>query len=157
MVNVAADKRRLVAERWMEAILRTYPAQSAAPMLREKDPFRNPVGHALREGVRVLCDELFSSMDLSRVTPALESIVQIRAVQDFSAGEAVEFVFLLKKALREELCGGPVDARELEDHIDRMALIAFDLYMRCRERIYEAAIDEVKRKVGLLEKMYSQA
>ncbi len=157
MVSIPADQRRRIAERWMEAIIRTYPAQSAAPMLREKDPFRNPVGQALRDGVRVLSEELFEAMDERQVVPALESIVRIRAVQDFSAREAVEFVFLLKKVLREEPCGGPEDARELADRVDRMALIAFDLFMRCRERIHEVQISEVRRKVGLLEKMYSQA
>ena len=102
MVSISADKRRVIAERWMEAILRTYPSQSAPFMFREKDPFRNPVGHALREGVRVLTDELFGALDAHRIAPALESIVQIRAVQDFSAREAVVFVFLLKKVIREE-------------------------------------------------------
>lgn len=157
MVSVSPDKRRLIAERWMEAILRSYPAQPAASMLREKDPFRNPVGYALREGIRVLCDELFGAMDASRIVSALEDIVRIRAVQDFSAQEAVEFIFVLKKILREEPCGGPEDERELEDRIDRMALTAFDLFMRCREKIRNVAMDEVRRKVGLLEKMYSQA
>jgi hypothetical protein len=157
MAGISADKRRHIAKRWREAILRTYPPQSAASLLRDPDPFRNPVGHALREGARVLCDELLDDMDASRIVPALENIVQIRAVQDFSASEAVDFLFLLKRVLREEYCGSPETARELENRVDRMALMAFDLFMRCRERIHEAQMGEVRRKVGLLEKMYSRA
>lgn len=155
MVSIPAEKRRFIAECWIESIIRSYPAQSAQMLLREQDPFRNPVGHAFLEGVPVLCDELFDAMDERRIVPALENIVRIRAVQDFSAREAVEFVFLLKKILREQPCGRPEDAREFEDRIDRMALTAFDLFMRCREDILEVRVSEVKRKVGLLEKMYS--
>lgn len=157
MVSVSEDKRRLIAEGWMDAIIRSYPPQSVASMLREKDPFRNPVGHAFRGGVRVLTEELFGAMDAQRITPALESIIQIRAVQDFSPSEAIAFVFALKKTLREEPCGSLEDMRELEERIDSLALAAFNLYMRCREKIHEVQMGEVKRKVGLLEKMYSQA
>jgi RsbT co-antagonist protein rsbRD N-terminal domain len=157
MVSILAEKRRLIAERWMESIFRSYPAQSAQTMLHGQDPFRNPVGHAFLEGVPVLCDELFEAMDERRIVPALENIVRIRAVQDFSAREAVGFVFMLKKILREQSCDGAEDEPEIADRIDRMALMAFDLYVRCREDIHEARMGEVRRKVGLLEKMYSGA
>ena len=47
--------------------------------------------------------------------------------------------------------------RELEDRIDSLALTAFDLFTRCREKIHEVQTSEVKRRVGVLEKMYSHA
>jgi hypothetical protein len=33
----------------------------------------------------------------------------------------------------------------LEARIDEMALLSFDIYMKCKERIYEIKADEVKR------------
>jgi hypothetical protein len=48
----------------------------------------------------VLTAELLGEMDQARVAGALESIVRIRAVQNFSASESVGFVFLLKGILR---------------------------------------------------------
>ena len=33
---------------------------------------------------------------------------------------------------------------DTESKIDTMALLAFDIYMKCREKIYEIKLDEVK-------------
>ena len=53
-------------------------------------------------------------------------------------------MFLLKRAVREELgdaAGGCRRARRARPSssagIDRLALMAFDVFMRCREQIYE--------------------
>ncbi len=35
-----------------------------------------------------------------------------------------------------------------------MALLGFDLFMRCRERIYEIKANEAKRRLYVLERMY---
>jgi hypothetical protein len=43
----------------------------------------------------------------------------------------------------------------VEGRIDQMALLAFDLFMRCRERIYEIKENEAKRRTALLERMYA--
>ena len=135
--------------------LQAYPDQSLRFLLREKDPFRNPVGQAFKEGIPLLVDELLGDMNPDRVAHALEGIVRIRAVQNFSASEAVGFVFLFKKILREEFPGDLELRLELENRIDDMALAAFDLFMRCREQVYEVQVSEARRKVGLLEKIYS--
>ena len=155
MLRIPAKRKQALAEQWLGLTLQTYPERSLQFLLREKDPFRNPVGQILKEGIPLLVDELLGDMNAERVRGALEGIVRIRAVQNFSASEAVGFVFLLKKILREEFPDG-VEARlELEDRIDDMALAAFDLFMRCREQVYEVRVSEARRKVGLLEKVYS--
>jgi hypothetical protein len=87
--------------------------------------------------------------------PVLDGIVRIRAVQDFTAGQAVAFIFLLKRVIREELKGevrvqpGGDGLAAVEERIDEMALLAFDLFMKCRERIYEIRVNEAKRRLGL--------
>ena len=111
-------------------------AQTVRLLLREKDAFRNPVGHALRKELPVLTAELLGEMDQARVSAALESIVRIRAVQNFSASESVGFVFLLKGILRERWKGREEERAAVEARIDAAALMAFDLYMKCREKIY---------------------
>ena len=35
-----------------------------------------------------------------------------------------------------------------------MALLAFDLFMKCRERIYEIRANEAKRRIFVLERMH---
>jgi hypothetical protein len=155
MLRVPPERKQALVKQWLEHTLQTYPERSLQFLLREKDPFRNPVGQTLREGIPLLVEELFGEMNADRVAQALEGIVRIRAVQNFSASEAVGFVFLVRKVLREELPDDREARLELECRIDDMALAAFDLFMRCREQVCEVQVREARRKVGLLEKIYS--
>ncbi len=123
-----AAEREAAARKWLEASLATYPAETSRFLLEDKDPFRNPVGQAFKEALPVLLEEVLGEMDAARIDEALGRIVKIRAVQDMTPARAVSFVFLLKPILRDP-------ARE--GHVDRLALRAFDLYMQCREKIWE--------------------
>ena len=63
----------------------------------------------------------------------------------------MSFLFLLKDVIRDSLekeireDSVMKELVELESRIDRLALLSFDIYMKCRERIYEIKADEVKR------------
>lgn len=144
------EKGSAILKQWIARTLQSYADQTSRFLLDEKDPFRNPVGHALKEGLPVLFEELAGGMDAARITPALDSIVRIRAVQDFTASQAVAFVFLLKKIVHEELAGENLAA--LEERIDELALLAFDLFMKCREKIYEIKANEARRRVFVMER-----
>lgn len=144
------QSKEAVAERWFVRILRTYPCGTARFFHEERDPFRNPVGHAFKEALGILVDELLLDMNSDRIAKALESIVQIRAVQDFSPGQALAFIFELKEIVSDE---GPGPALDLiYSRIDDIALLAFDLYVKYREKICEARADEAKRRVYVLER-----
>jgi hypothetical protein len=148
-----------IAERWLADALAAYPAGSAAAFRREKDPFANPVGHALRVGTRAAVEALLDGREAEEICAHLEEILKMRAVQEFPPSQAISFVFLLKEALRAELAPEGPDAAlcselaELERRIDRMVLGAFDVYVRHRARVYELRINEVKRNVARLMEM----
>jgi hypothetical protein len=148
---VPAAARDAVVREWLARVLRAYPEQTSRFLLRESDRFRNPVGHALREGLPLLLDELTGGFDIARVTPVLDEIIHIRAVQDFSASEAVGFIFLVKPILREYLTADAT-LEVFDRRIDEMALLAFDLYMQCREKAAQIRVDEARRRVYLLER-----
>jgi len=99
---LAARKDAIVAG-WLSRTLESYPERNRRFLLQERDAFRNPAGHAFREALPALLDELLGAMDCARIEALLDGIVRIRAVQDFTAGQAVAFVFLLKKVIRDEL------------------------------------------------------
>jgi hypothetical protein len=105
-MRVLSEQKRALLEKWLERTLATYPSQTLRFLQGEKDRFRNPVGHTLREGLATLLDELTGEMDPARIGPALESIVRLRAVQDFTPSQAVGFVYLLREILQEESAGG---------------------------------------------------
>lgn len=125
---MTAQEREAAAARWLELALASYPNQTSRFLRLEKDPFRNPVGQAFRKGLPALLDSVLDAGDEPRAAEALERIVKIRAVQEFTPSQAVGFVFLL----RDVLAGRGLDAR-----IDALALKAFDAYMQCRDRLWE--------------------
>ena len=153
-------RKGAIVRAWLARMLRAYPDHTSRFLDREQDPFRNPVGHTLKEALAALFDELLGEMNAEKVTPLLDGIVRIRAVQDFTASQAVAFPFHLKMVLRETV--GDQFRRDpegnglaaLDDRIDQMALLAFDLFMRCRESIYEVRANETRRRLYLLERMH---
>jgi hypothetical protein len=67
--------------------------------------------------------------------------VRIRAVQNFTPSQAIGFVFDLKGLIRAMAPADRQASKEMvviESRIDALALLAFDLYMSCREKIYES-------------------
>ena len=85
-----------------------------------------------------------------KATPFLDSIIRVRAIQDFTPSKAVSFTTILKKIIREELSSDISkdqlfkELLELESRIDRLTGLAFDIYMECREKLFEIRTREVK-------------
>jgi hypothetical protein len=155
--DLLKQKASHIRKRWLNLIIDTYPADSQRFFREQKDRFANPVGTALSRAVETLYHELLHGMDPEKVHSSLDEIVRIRAVQDFSPARAMSFVFLLKKVLREELhqdikesATAWEDLLSLEARVDEMALRGFDLYMNCRERVYELRAREAKTHVSRL-------
>jgi len=123
---------------------------------KQKDRFANPVGYTISQGIEGLFEELLQGMDSGKVSSFLDNIVRVRAVQDFPPSQAMAFIFLLKKVIKEELKSEIREnglAEELlifESKIDALALLSFDIYMKCREKIYEIRVKEVKNSVHML-------
>jgi hypothetical protein len=156
MVSFSPEWKRAIAKQWLDLTLCTYPSQSMNFLLHEKDRFRNPVGKTHKDAIPMLVDEIFGHMDSAKVRQALEDIVRIRAVQNFSAKEAVGFVFLLKEILQKELSAEGSIPPDLDRRVDEMALVAFDLYSQCREQISAIQVSEARNRVALLERMFSE-
>ena len=147
---MAVPCRENVLELWMDRVLRSYPSQSTEFLARERDQFRNPVGNTMRQGLDVLLDELMGAMDEARISAALDSIMQIRAIQGLEPSQAVEFLFQFKPILRRQLAGAELAL--VEDRIDELVLRGFDLFMRYRERTYRVKTNEARRRLFVLER-----
>ena len=87
--SLLESNREAILGRWFDLIIATYPRGSVDFLSRQKDRFRNPVGHAIRGAVGPIFDEVVSTMDADRLSDALDGILRIRAVQDLSPSEAV--------------------------------------------------------------------
>ena len=97
------ERHAAVCDRWLDAVLAEYGELTASRWRRERDPFANPVGAALRAGLPALLDAVIAGGDLGAAAAPLEAIVRIRSVQGLAPSRAVAFVLRLRGAVRAEL------------------------------------------------------
>jgi hypothetical protein len=140
-------KEEAMLDRWFARAVECHSEETLRFLGAEKDPFRNPVGHTLRENLAVLLEQVLGGMEAEPAQAALENIVRIRAVQDLTASQALQFVFELRPILRQF----PAEANQevLDARIDQLALWAFEEYVRCRERLADLRISESRRGMGV--------
>jgi len=154
--NLLLKNRAAILDRWFRLIIETYPSETSKFLKSQKDRFANPVGAAISEGIEGLYEHLLGEGDLVEVSSFLDRIIRIRAIQDFSPSQAVAFVFSLKKAIREqlenEIRDNPVadELLAVESRIDDLILLSFDIYMNCREKIYEIKANEARNRTFTL-------
>jgi len=148
--DLLSQNQLTILKRWLDLILETYPADTAALMRKDKNQFTNPVGSTISQEIEVLYKGLLEGKNSEGFSASLNSILKIRSVQDFSPSNAVGFIFLLKKAMEEtlkrEIRKEPMREEWLKflSRIDELALHAFDIYMDCREKICEIRINQAK-------------
>ncbi|NOZ25869.1 MAG: hypothetical protein GXO94_07280 [Nitrospirae bacterium] len=149
--DLLREKRSLILKKWFDLILETYPSETSSFLKKHKNQFSNPVGHTISEGIEGLFEGLLEESGTDKISPFLDNIIRVRAIQEFTPSEAIGFIFLLKKVIREAL------QREIREHqlhdellsfdsrIDDLVRTSFDIYMKCREQIYEIRANEVKK------------
>ena len=146
---LAANKQE-VLKSWFQATIDSYPAETARFLKNQKDPFANPVGQTTFQSLDVLLDALTTGAGREVMAKALDPILRIRAVQTFTPSKATNFIFSLKQILRQHLLvdagNGGVDMDDLDRRIDEMAMVAFDIYVACREKIYELKATESRKQ-----------
>jgi len=154
--ELLAEKKPQLLKKWLDLILNTYPLDAHRLFKHQKDQFLNPVGSTISREIAVLFDELMRGINPERTSGALDGIIRIRAIQEFSPAKAISFIYILKKIIREETLkelreyGLAEQLLAFESRLDEMALLAFDLYMRCREKMYEIRANEAKNQVSAL-------
>ncbi len=149
--NHLSGKKAAILKKWFDAVADTYAADTAGFLKKQKAQFTNPVGYTLAEGLEGLFDALLQGMIPDTVKTFLDGIIRIRAIQDFTPSEAVAFIFQLKKVVRQELGaeilqqpGMTEGLVSFDSAIDDLALFSFDIYIKCREKIYELKANEAR-------------
>jgi len=158
--DLLSERFETIAERWVEEVLSSYANDAAVLFQKTKDPFANPVGHAVRNGARGVLRAIVEGPEPDDLREHLDRIVRVRAVQDLTPSQALSFVFALRSVIRDVLPEADKDPglrKEMavvDRRIDRVALAAFDLYAECREEVSQLRVNEVKRQVAwVFEKM----
>jgi hypothetical protein len=144
------ENKSEIIKNWFEATIQTYAPDTAQFYKGQKDQFANPVGNITAKGVEFLLDQLLNDFEPDAVKAYLDPIIRIRAVQDFTPSQATAFILLLKKVLRDRFSNKLQDAAMVtellafESKIDRLCLMAFDIYMACKEKIYQISANDMR-------------
>ncbi len=145
------EKKQEISDGWIESVFKTYPLDTVGFMRTHKDQFTNPVGHRTVEALRTLIGALLEDgLESETVIGPLDDIIRIRSVQEFTPAKAVGFIYLLKglirKLVEKELQDNSfaLELLQFESKLDSLALISFDIYVKCREQIFKMRVDEVK-------------
>ena len=149
--NVLKEKKSTIVKKWFDADLETYHENARGPLGKREAQFTNPVGYNLSQGIEGLFDATLEGLIPDDVSRFLDDMIRIRAVQDFTPSQAVAFIFEAKKIVRKELASellrDPRMREELEvwdSAVDDLVLFAFDIYMQCREKIYDLKANEAR-------------
>jgi hypothetical protein len=152
LVKQLAQKKSAIIQAWFEKVVSTYPIDTAQFLKNQSDPFANPVGQNSLQSLKEMFDLVLGGFDRKTAQPLIDVIIRIRAIQDFTPAQALRFIFDLKKIIRET---ATVDAKDgqgqktlriLDDRIDELGLLAFDIYMQCREKIYDLKANEMRAR-----------
>ena len=158
--KLLSDRKRNIIKKWQKEIFQLYPADSIRFLTSESDQFANPVGNSIREHTENLFCELLAEGDITpeKISPILDEMLRIRAIQDFSSSGALRYLYILKDIIAQELEEVSETVTYLYSElisfygrIDEVTLIAFDIYSKCREKLFEIKVETAKNQVsGLL-------
>ena len=150
--KILEKNKTAIVKQWFNLAAQTYAIDTAQFLKSKSDPFANPVGNAMMTGLDGILEQLIHTLDPKALNSHLDSIIRIRAIQDFTPSQATAFILSLKKVLRDYLAKELQDSRlaaeflELESKIDQICLMAFDIYMQCREKVYQISANETRNR-----------
>ncbi len=141
-------KEKEIVASWIDKTLDSYVSSSF--FKQSADRFANPVGANIKDGLARIYRILISDADLEKIKSPLDQLVRIRAVQEFTPAQALAPIMELKWIVRQVFSSdkkfrvflGQLDSFDCS--VDRVTLMAFDIYSGCREQLYRNRVQELK-------------
>jgi len=152
LLEILEKKKKQITDKWFEATAQTYPEDAVRFIKTQKNRFDNPVGMLTKSSLEGVFSVILKNDTPETIQSILDPVIRIRAIQSFSPQKSVSFIYLLKKVIRHLLKNelNSIDMlkqlNEFEMRIDELALIALDLYVICREKIFEIKATEEKKR-----------
>lgn len=150
------EKKETILKKWFKAVSETYQPDTRKFLGRVKDPFANPVGSSFTEAMEAILDGLIGEQGGDYYRPHLDRIVKIRSLQKFTPSQSLFFILELKKILRTALAKETEQAEvsrwlgEVEEAIDALLFLGFDLFVEARERLADIRVEDEKRRLHML-------
>ncbi|HKJ64456.1 MAG TPA: RsbRD N-terminal domain-containing protein [Desulfopila sp.] len=140
--------RKKIVGQWVDYTLSTYASDKF--FRKEKDAFANPIGGVTRESLDALFVLLAKNAQPESFVAPIEKLMSIRAVQEFAPSQAVSPLHAVKHITRDILAADKershlvAELYDFEFAVDMAVLAAFDIYMKCRERLYSVRMEEMR-------------
>ncbi len=152
--DLLAEKKAIILDRWLDRILEDYPPHTQTFFRENKSPYSNPVGFTLRKGMKELFDELLQPTSAEKAQNILEPVMKVRAVENLAPSQRGKFVLplreiiseILREEKRKDFWGQ--EWLDLNSRLNRLALLAVNLYSECAERVNKLRIKERDKGAG---------
>jgi hypothetical protein len=147
LTQALKNKEDKILSTWIERTLDSYI--SSGFFKKSRDRFANPVGANIREGLTSLYRHLVKG-EKKQDLVALDKVIRIRAVQEFTPAQAVAPILELKWVVKQVFSADKeykpllAELDVFDCDVDRTALAAFDMYVQCRDRLHTARVRELK-------------
>lgn len=161
--SLLINSKSAIIKRWFNVLADSYPQDTSKFLRNKKDAFDNPVGSSIRDGISGILDCMFEAVlneggpvgfNREAIIPFIDRIVRIRAVQNFRPSESLSFIPELKGIFRDVMGKYAEDAGldfdRLDQFVDDLLFLSFDVFLDCRERIYEIRANDEKRRYHML-------
>ncbi len=147
------EHREAITAEWVEVIYGTYPFDTVGFLRSQADAFSNPVGAKTKKAAETIISALLAQeLDSEVVSPAVDELIRVRAIQKFTPEQAMAVLLYLKNIIRKH-CTPKLKTTadfmallELESRIDSVTLVGFRIYSECRDKVQQMRVDEFKRK-----------
>ena len=150
-IEILEIHKNRICDEWFNYLLTSYSVDARKFLSANKKSFANPIAKTFSQYLPTIFNCILNNTISAELNEALESIVRLRAVQDFKASQALDFVFALKKITSDSISGKLEKLQfyeliaEFSEIVDKVALIAFEIYARQRERLAEIKANEQKK------------
>ena len=150
LLQFLEKNRESILAKWINQTISTYEPEMVNFLKKEKNQFANPVRNTIVTSIELIYDGFLKSIAIDEFYPKLEEIIKLRAVQDFSPSNSLSFLFGLKKIVLDEVENSDQNKDlskeifEFDQKVDALIRLAFDIYTKCRTKIYEIRIKEIK-------------
>jgi hypothetical protein len=143
--QILEKNKATIIKQWFQATIDTYPDRTSKILGKDSNRFDNPIGAVTHETIEDVMALISGNFTQETLEQKLDPVIRIRAVQSFTPAEAVSFVFALKPIGEGLLDDSQV--REFDRIVDRIALAAFNRFMKCKEEIFLLKATESKRRI----------
>lgn len=146
-----ASHRNEILLAMTQGLYEPYSPEAVTSFRRKVDPFENPIGSTFGRSASIIADGIASGMPPKAFRQTFDDMIRIRAVQGISPSEVMSFLFAVRKALNSVTAGSGddylsvSDLAEINQWIDGAIALCMDIYMECRENIFNLKVMEIKK------------